>query len=81
METFGEQRLGIHGQELPKFSDTDKMWWTKDKRYVVNPKNKSHILMKTQKEFWKKDDPIKLADYSENEPPQDKFKREYTKIV
>ena len=37
--------------------------------------------MRNEKEFWIKDDEIKKADLLESEPPQDRFKREYSKIV
>ena len=42
-EKFGNQPLGVHGAELPKFAGhpTDQYYWTKTKGYNESPSNQS----------------------------------------
>ena len=39
MQTFGKVATGVHGKELPKFSDdeTAKEWWKLQSRYNEKP--------------------------------------------
>jgi hypothetical protein len=41
MEKFGNISLGVHGKELPKFSDKtpDREWWKNYNGYVNSPIN------------------------------------------
>ena len=63
---FGEQTIGIHGQELPKFSqfDNSKEWW----RYAISgkepPKVQSRVLLKQNQKYWATNDDMLLADKS-----------------
>ena len=45
MNTFGEQWLGIHGHELPKYHNKDKEWWKKEKDYNLSPRYASQAQM------------------------------------
>lgn len=44
---FGNQVLGVHGQELPKFegNEKDQYYWKNYKGYVANPKFQSQNIM------------------------------------
>ena len=48
MKTFGKVSIGVHGKELPKFSEDEnaKEWWKNKKGYQENPHYKSakHML-------------------------------------
>ncbi len=48
MEKFGIISLGVHGKELPKFSDKtpDREWWKNYNGYVNSPINQSAKLLK-----------------------------------
>ena len=39
MKTFGKAAIGVHGKELPKFSEdeTAKQWWRQTKGFNTNP--------------------------------------------
>ena len=54
VEKFGKQTIGVHGQELPKFSDSpDKVeYWRKSDGFVENPKYRSFLRMKQTNKYW-----------------------------
>lgn len=45
---FGDQVLGVHGAELPKFSGhpTDQFYWTMQKSFNKSPRCQSQNLLK-----------------------------------
>jgi hypothetical protein len=75
---YGTVTIGIHGQELPKYSEKDesKEFWKNHKDYRENPTNNSLTYMKQSVKYWAKDDKMKLADVSEDlqAAPIDPFK-------
>ena len=71
---FGDQVVGIHGQELPKYmeSDSSKTWW--DYFPKGSPKVQSHLLLKQNNKLHAKNDEMLLSSVREDSGPQDKFK-------
>ena len=61
-QKFGEQTIGIHGQELPLYSKTEesKRWW----KYYPHgdPKINSQLLLKQTHKYWAVNDEMLLAD-------------------
>jgi len=47
MKTFGRVAIGVHGKELPKFSEdeTKKEWWTLRNGFNLSPQYQSAKLM------------------------------------
>lgn len=45
---FGDQTIGIHGQELPKYMETDasKAWWKIPRGNAEAPTVQSRVLLK-----------------------------------
>lgn len=78
---FGQQVLGVHGAELPKFADhpTDQFYWTLQKSYNKNPRCQSLNQYKQDVKIWAKNDKMKLVDTTGEEGPIDPFKTEYHK--
>ena len=80
---FGEQTIGIHGQELPKYSqfDNSKEWW----RYATTgkepPKVQSRVLLKQNQKYWATNDEMLLADKSPHQGPIDIFKQTHVPIA
>lgn len=73
-QKFGEQTIGIHGQELPLYmkSEDSKRWW---KFFPQgDPKVDSLYLMKQENKYWAKNDEMLLGDVKEEGGPQDPFK-------
>ena len=78
---YGTVTIGIHGQELPKYSEKDetKEFWKNNKDYRENPTNNSLTYMKQSVKYWAQDDKMKLADVSDDlqAAPIDPFKVEH----
>ena len=49
MKKFGKVCIGVHGKELPKYSETiddeTKQWWKQKKGYSENPMYKSQKVL------------------------------------
>ena len=75
---FGDQVLGVHGAELPKFAESqkDRFYWTMQKDFNKSPRTQSLNELKQKNKFWAKRDEVLLADATGNEAPIDKFKKE-----
>jgi len=73
---FGKITIGLHGCELPKFSESQgsKEWWKYQKASKDDPKIQSRLLLKQTQQFWAKNDMNLLADVSHELPPSDVFK-------
>jgi hypothetical protein len=74
--------LGVHGQELPKFSlnKDSEQYWKNYKGFVPDPKVQSQIIYQQNKQYWANDDPVKISDaYYSTPAPIDPFKTEYHK--
>lgn len=77
---FGDQVLGVHGAELPKFAGSkDQFYWTMQKSFNKNPRCQSLNLLKQQYKYWAERDNVLLADATGEEAPIDPFKTEYHK--
>lgn len=73
---FGDQVLGVHGAELPKFAGhpTDQFYWTMQKSFNKSPRCQSQNLLQQQYKYWANIDQVKLADATGLEAPIDPFK-------
>ena len=77
MKKFGEQCVGIHGQELPKYSEfaESKLYWKAHTNYNASPEYTSQIKMTQSRKFWGKPDELVLKDTDNKRiPPIDPFK-------
>lgn len=60
-QKFGDQVLGVHGQELPKFQGTnDQFYWTQYKGYDKQPKIQSQNLLQQTQKFYAANDVMKI---------------------
>lgn len=73
-QKFGEQTIGIHGQELPQYSRTEesKRWWKYFPR--GDPKVDSLLQLKQNTKYWAQDDLMLLSDVKQEAGPADPFK-------
>ena len=71
---FKLKMIGVHGQDLPTFAQTNKEWWKLRDGYKSNPKNISHWQLQQDNQFWSRNDQILLADFTGEEAPLDAFK-------
>jgi len=73
---FGNQVLGVHGSELPKFAGhpKDQFYWTMQDSFKKNIRCQSLNLLQQEQKFWAKTDVVKLADATGEEAPVDPFK-------
>ena len=74
MRVFGNQRLGIHGHELPKFSETGHKFWTFDKDYNRTPTYASQSQMLISHGLKSKHDKFRINDHFDEPPEIDQFK-------
>jgi len=68
LKTFSKQTIGVHGHELPKFSENEDMkeYWKFRDGYVENPAINSHILYKEYVKYWKKPEDLLLNEHQDN---------------
>jgi len=78
LSKFGNVTVGIHGQELPKFAETEesKYWW-KMANMKGTPSVNSRLKLKQNIKYWSKDDAVLLSDVNSEPAPIDDFKREH----
>ena len=80
IKTFSNQTLGVHGHELPKFSEskTMKEFWKGKEGYCENPKHQSYVEYTDSIKYWKPPEELYLNEHRD-EPPQsvDPFKKEH----
>lgn len=77
MGKFGRISIGVHGKELPKFSEEEsenKLWWKKQKDYVESPVNASSKILRMGQKTWAKRDERLVAESLNLETPADSFK-------
>lgn len=81
MKTFGKVSIGVHGKELPKFSQdhTVKEWWKLKQGYVEQPEKISQKEMAMEKKYWANRDEMLLADTKSEPGPIDPFKTIHVK--
>ncbi len=77
MKTFGNVAIGIHGKELPKFSQTQglKEYWKLGNTYREQPEMNSAVLLRQTQKYWAKPDELRLADVQAAPAPSDPFKK------
>ena len=79
IKTFSKQTIGVHGHELPKFSESEKMkeWWKFKDGYVENPKCQSWTeFTEAIKYFKPPGEDLLLNEHRDEEPNWvDPFKR------
>ena len=75
-KTFSNQPIGVHGFELPKFSDDEskKEFWKFKQGYCEKPKFNSQIELLQNYKFWKKPEELLLSEHRDNEYISDKTK-------
>ena len=78
-KTFSNQPIGVHGFELPKFSDDEskKEFWKFKQGYCEKPKFNSQIELLQNYKFWKKPEELLLSEHRDNEYISDKRKLNY----
>jgi len=78
-EKFGNQILGVHGAELPKFAghNSDQFYWTMQKSYKRSPRCQSLNMLQQTNKFWAKNDSVRIADTTGLEAPVDPLKTTY----
>lgn len=78
---FSEQPMGVHGHELPKFSDSEnnKEFWKLREGYVENPKFTSQVEFLEDRKYWKKKEDLYLSEHKEYDPEKENEmkKKEY----
>jgi hypothetical protein len=82
IKTFSKQTIGVHGHELPKFSeceDSKKEFWKNSTNYCENPKWKSQCEYLENIKYYKPPGEDLLLNEHRAESPKwrDPFKREY----
>lgn len=77
MKVFSKQTIGVHGHELPKFSESDQYreYWKFKEDWVENPKYQSQVELLEDQKYWKRKEDFKIKDYREEEANIDDFKR------
>ena len=75
MKTFGNVAIGIHGKELPKFSQTQNMkeYWKLAQTYKDNPTVTSRLELRQTHKYWAKPDEMLLSNVREEAAPVDPF--------
>ena len=73
-KTFSNHPIGVHGHELPKFSENEakKEFWKFREGYCENPKFKSQVELLENNKFWKKPEELLLSEHRDNEYVSDK---------
>ena len=81
IKTFSKQTIGVHGHELPKFSENEKMkeWWKLKDDYKEKPLYQSWNEYTEKKKYYKPPgEDLLLNEHRDEEPNwKDPFKREY----
>ncbi|CAG9320320.1 unnamed protein product [Blepharisma stoltei] len=76
-KTFAALRVGMHGKELPHYTDTLKEYWKIKDSYDPNPENNSRTLFSMKQKFWAPKDKYRTADATGDAP---EITTEYTAI-
>jgi hypothetical protein len=78
LKHFSHHAVGVHGQELPKFAESENMkeFWKFKDGYCENPRYQSQVDLKESHKFWKKPEELLLLEHKDEVPKQDVFKRE-----
>lgn len=70
LKTFSKQTIGVHGHELPKFSENEELkeYWKNKEGYKENPDINSHIVYKENVKYWKKPEDLLINDHKDIVP-------------
>ncbi|MCQ2819896.1 MAG: hypothetical protein MJ252_21740 [archaeon] len=82
-QKFSKNHIGVHGHELPKFSEnkTCGEFWKNDPNYNPNPKYQSQVEYKESIKYWKPEEELYLNEHRDELPQtKDPFKKEYHPI-
>jgi hypothetical protein len=63
--------IGVNGDKIPMYYKTNKEWWKLRQDYTEKPANTSQRQLQQDNKFWSRNDPIYLADFSNEEAPKD----------
>ena len=69
---FAQHAIGVHGQELPKFAESEKMkeFWKFKEGYCENPKFNSQVELLESHKYWKEPEELYLSEHRPYvEPP------------
>lgn len=80
-EVFGTVKVGIHGKDLPKFSEEIEEYWKEAKGYVEQPQIRSRLELEQRKKYWAPRDIYRLADTDTSPAPPDPFKSTHIPIT
>ncbi len=78
LNTFSRKTIGVHGHELPKFSENEeyKEYWKNKEGYLENPKVSSLTELKENIKYWKKSEDLLLNDHRDyTEEPGKKIEK------
>ncbi len=83
LKTFSKQTIGVHGHELPKFSENEdyREYWKHKDGYVDNPEVNSMTYLHEKKKYWKKMEELLLNEHLDQilDPIDKDRKRVYKK--
>ena len=80
IKTFSKQILGVHGHDLPKFSENEKLkyFWKNKDGYCENPKYQSQREYLESIKYFKPDEDLYLNEHRDEDPKWiDPFKKEH----
>ena len=79
LKTFGKVTIGVHGGELPKFSEHSNLteYWKLVTIYNPQLKIQSSLNLLTSQRYWLKPDRIAFSNIDNQEPPVDPLKTYY----
>ena len=83
MKTFANQPIGVHGHELPKFSENEntKEFWKFKDGYCENPPYQSQVEFLENQKFWKKNEELLINDHKDMDVWVDPYNRVYVPYV
>lgn len=81
MKVFSSQTIGIHGHELPKFSQSQSTidFWKRNDEYKEMPRTSSHAELQENMKFWKKPEEFVLSDHKVYSHVTDPYQRTHEK--
>jgi hypothetical protein len=74
MKVFGNDTIGIHGKELPKYQHTMKEWWMNKRGFNSSPNETSYLRFKQNMKYWVKNEDHVLKDITGEPAGPDDFK-------
>jgi hypothetical protein len=83
MKTFANQPIGVHGHELPKFSENEdtKEFWKFKEGYCEHPTYQSQVELLENQKFWKKNEELLINDHKDFDVWVDPYNRVYVPYI